>query len=91
MGVSESGAEFGEGNVPGTLGTDYVWPKTAKIQVLREAGMNIFRVPFLMERLVPDSLTGSLDSTYLADLKTVSNRLIGFIDIPVWILMWFPI
>ncbi|KAJ5112342.1 hypothetical protein N7532_000387 [Penicillium argentinense] len=70
MGVSESGAEFGESNIPGTLGTDYVWPKTAKIQVLREAGMNIFRVPFLMERLVTDSLTGSLDSTYLADLKS---------------------
>ncbi|KAK5791416.1 hypothetical protein VI817_006725 [Penicillium citrinum] len=70
VGVSESGAEFGEGNIPGTLGTDYTWPVTSKIQVLREAGMNIFRVPFLMERLVPSSLTGSLDATYLKDLKS---------------------
>ncbi|CAI7589684.1 unnamed protein product [Penicillium manginii] len=69
VGVSESGAEFGEGNLPGTLGTDYTWPVTSKIQVLRDAGMNIFRVPFLMERLVPSSITGSLDATYLKDLK----------------------
>jgi hypothetical protein len=35
--------------------------------------MNIFRVPFLMERLVPDSMTGTPATTYLADLKSVSN------------------
>ncbi|KAJ5113300.1 hypothetical protein N7456_001834 [Penicillium angulare] len=69
VGVSESGAEFGTA-IPGTLGTDYTWPTTSKIQVLRDAGMNIFRVPFLMERLVPDSMTGTPDSTYLGDLKT---------------------
>jgi endoglucanase len=34
--------------------------------------MNIFRVPFLMERLVPDSLTGSFDSAYLGNLTSVS-------------------
>ena len=71
--MSESGAEFGESNIPGTLGTDYTWPDTSKIQVLRDAGMNIFRVPFLMERLVPSRLTGTLDSTYLSDLKSVSD------------------
>lgn len=38
--------------------------------------MNIFRVPFLMERLVPSSLTGTLDATYLSDLKSVSELLI---------------
>jgi endoglucanase len=48
---------------------------TSKIQVLRDAGMNIFRVPFLMERLVPSSITGSLDATYLKDLKAVSEWL----------------
>ncbi|KAJ5176189.1 uncharacterized protein N7482_002066 [Penicillium canariense] len=70
VGVSESGAEFGEGSIPGTLGTSYIWPETSKIQVLRDAGMNIFRVPFLMERLVPTSMTSTPDSTYLADLKS---------------------
>jgi hypothetical protein len=35
-------------------------------------GFNTFRVAFLMERLVPDSPTGTLDETYLGDLKKVS-------------------
>lgn len=26
FGVSESGAEFGEGTIPGTLGKQYIWP-----------------------------------------------------------------
>ena len=26
FGVNESGAEFGSGSLPGTLGTDYTWP-----------------------------------------------------------------
>lgn len=71
--MSESGAEFGESNIPGTLGTDYTWPETSKIQSLRKEGMNIFRVPFLMERLVPSKMTGTPDSTYLKDLKSVSR------------------
>ncbi|KAJ5081216.1 hypothetical protein N7456_013454 [Penicillium angulare] len=70
FGASESGAEFGSGNIPGVLGTDYIWPDTSTIQTLYDAGMNIFRVPFLMERLVPNTLTSSPDATYLADLKS---------------------
>ncbi|KAJ5373278.1 Glycoside hydrolase superfamily [Penicillium concentricum] len=70
LGVSESGAEFGPGNTPGTLDKDYTWPKTSQIKILRDAGMNIFRVPFLMERLVPSSMTGSPDATYMAALKS---------------------
>lgn len=75
FGSNESGAEFGESNIPGTLGTDYTWPDTSKIQTLRDAGMNIFRVPFLMERLVPDDMTGSTDATYLKDLKEVASSI----------------
>ena len=26
IGVNESGPEFGEGHIPGRLGTDYTWP-----------------------------------------------------------------
>ncbi|PYI01827.1 glycoside hydrolase [Aspergillus sclerotiicarbonarius CBS 121057] len=69
VGTSESGAEFGSA-LPGTLGTDYTWPDTSKIEILRNKGMNIFRIPFLMERLTPDGLTGSFASTYLSDLKS---------------------
>jgi endoglucanase len=35
--------------------------------------MNIFRVPFAMERLVPGTLTSSPDATYLAALKSVRH------------------
>ncbi|KAJ6079341.1 hypothetical protein N7467_009094 [Penicillium canescens] len=71
FGVSESGAEFGQTNLPGVYGTDYIFPDTNAIQTLKGKGMNIFRVPFLMERLVPDSLTGSFDSAYLGNLTSV--------------------
>lgn len=34
--------------------------------------MNIFRIQFKMERLVPDSMTGAYDEAYLQNLTTVS-------------------
>ncbi|KAK4863995.1 hypothetical protein LT330_010205 [Penicillium expansum] len=73
FGANEAGAEFGSGNIPGELGTDYIWPSTSTIQTLRNAGMNIFRIPFAMERLVPGTLTSSADATYLASLKSTVN------------------
>ncbi|RJE23951.1 fCBD [Aspergillus sclerotialis] len=73
FGSNESGAEFGENNLPGTLGKDYIWPDKDAIQTLRDAGMNIFRVPFRMERLIPGGMTGSPDSKYMADLKSTVN------------------
>ncbi|KAJ5762601.1 uncharacterized protein N7511_005983 [Penicillium nucicola] len=73
FGSNESGAEFGNQNLPGVLGTDYIWPSTSAIQTLRNAGMNIFRVAFAMERLVPGTLTSSMDATYLSDLKSTVN------------------
>lgn len=39
--------------------------------------MNIFRIALMMERLVPDTLTGSLDATYLADLKEIVSYITG--------------
>lgn len=71
LGANESGAEFGEDNIPGTLDKDYTWPNTTAIQTLRDEGMNIFRVPFLMERLVPGDMTGSVGGDYLRGLKRV--------------------
>ncbi|CZR57275.1 related to cellulase precursor [Phialocephala subalpina] len=70
LGVNESGAEFGTTSIPGTLGTDYTWPNTSAIKTLMDKGMNIFRIPFLMERLAQGTMTASLDATYLAALKT---------------------
>ncbi|KGO74899.1 Glycoside hydrolase, superfamily [Penicillium italicum] len=73
FGANEAGAEFGSGNIPGELGTDYIWPSTSTIQTLQSAGMNIFRIPFAMERLVPGTMTSSADATYLASLKNTVN------------------
>ncbi|KFX94762.1 hypothetical protein V490_04201 [Pseudogymnoascus sp. VKM F-3557] len=77
FGVNESGAEFGNLNLPGVLGTDYTWPLPATIDTLVADGMNIFRIALMMERLVPDTLTGSLDATYLADLKEIVSYITG--------------
>ncbi|KAJ5615678.1 hypothetical protein N7537_000792 [Penicillium hordei] len=68
FGASESGAEFGETNLPGVYGTDYIFPDASAIQTLKEKGMNIFRVAFRMERLVPNSMTGEFDAGYLTNL-----------------------
>jgi endoglucanase len=77
FGVNESGAEFGEGNLPGTLGKDYIWPTTSSIDAFMNQGMNFFRVPFLWERLSPNGMTGAFDQTYLADLTSLVNHITG--------------
>lgn len=71
LGSNESGAEFGETKLPGVLGTDYIWPSASTIKTLHDAGMNIFRVAFRMERLIPNQMTGTPDATYMNDLKAV--------------------
>ncbi|KAJ5709349.1 endo-a-1-4-glucanase, partial [Penicillium malachiteum] len=71
FGANESGAEFGTDIYPGVYGTDYIFPDTSTIQTLIDDGMNIFRVTFLMERLVPTEMTGSFDEEYLSNLTYV--------------------
>ncbi|KAH0024947.1 endo-beta-1,4-glucanase, partial [Aureobasidium melanogenum] len=68
IGVNEAGPEFGERNIPGRLGTDYTWPDLDSISTFVNKGYNSFRVNFLMERLVPNEMTGSLDAAYLNNL-----------------------
>ncbi|KAJ5163098.1 Glycoside hydrolase superfamily [Penicillium coprophilum] len=68
FGTSESVAEFGEKNIPGVYGKDYYFPDASAIQTLAEKGMNIFRVAFKMERLVPGTMTGGFDAAYLSNL-----------------------
>ncbi|KAH8760554.1 extracellular endoglucanase [Diaporthe sp. PMI_573] len=70
-GVNESGAEFGQGNLPGTLGTDYTWPVHSTIDTLTAKGFNIFRVPILMERIIPSTLTGSINEAYFNGLNDI--------------------
>ncbi|EPS34262.1 putative endo-beta-1,4-glucanase [Penicillium oxalicum 114-2] len=73
FGASESCGEFGETHLPGVLGTDYTWPDQSAIKTLYDGGMNIFRVPFRMERLIPTSMTASPDAAYLQGLKSTVN------------------
>ncbi|KAJ3555099.1 hypothetical protein NM688_g2764 [Phlebia brevispora] len=79
FGVNESGAEFGNTNIPGVLGTDYTWPSPSSIDFFVGNGFNTFRIPFLMERLSPPAqgLTGSFDATYLSGLKTIVSYITG--------------
>ncbi len=50
-GTNLSGAEFGEGNIPGTYGTEYIYPTNEEIDYFVGKGMNTFRIPFRWERL----------------------------------------
>ncbi|KAJ0333275.1 hypothetical protein COL5a_000976 [Colletotrichum fioriniae] len=68
FGINQSGAEFGPGSLPGTVGKDYVFPDTNSITTLLNDGYTTFRVSYLMERLVPSGLTGTFDAAYLAGL-----------------------
>ncbi|KAL3466457.1 glycoside hydrolase superfamily [Aspergillus heterothallicus] len=72
FGVNESGAEFGEDNIPGVWGTDYIFPDPATISTLISDGFNIFRIQFKMERLTSE-ITGSFNQEYLQNLTSVVN------------------
>ncbi|KAF9042648.1 glycoside hydrolase [Hymenopellis radicata] len=75
FGVNEAGAEFGNANIPGTLGTDYIFPAESSIDYFVDLGFNFFRVPFLMERLVPPAtgITGEFDADYFGLLNDTVN------------------
>ncbi|KAK8166459.1 endo-beta-1,4-glucanase [Phyllosticta citrichinensis] len=75
FGINESGPEFGETNLPGTLGTDYVWPNLTTVGTFVQQGMNTFRVNFLMERLTENSMNATLNAAYLSDLKNTVNNI----------------
>ncbi|KAI5835096.1 glycoside hydrolase [Schizophyllum commune Tattone D] len=79
FGVNESCAEFGNQNIPGVKNTDYTWPSPSSIDYFIQDGLNTFRVPFLLERLAPPAsgITGSFDSTYLADLQSTVEYITG--------------
>ncbi|KAF7294516.1 CBM1 domain-containing protein [Mycena kentingensis (nom. inval.)] len=75
FGVNESGAEFGQGKIPGVLGTDYIFPAPSSIDFFVAQGFNTFRVPFQMERMVSPStgMTGALVSSYLGNYTATIN------------------
>ncbi len=64
-GVNLCGAEFGQYNLPGTYGTDYIYPDTDTIRYFLAKGMTTIRLTFRWERL-QRTLGGELDATELA-------------------------
>ncbi len=50
-GVNLSGADWGEGALPGVYNTNYTWPTKAEVDHFTALGMNVFRLPFRWERL----------------------------------------
>lgn len=75
-GVNIAGAEFGEQKIPGTLGTDYIYPSKADVDIYAKYRMNIIRLPFRWERL-QRTLGGDLDATELAQLRSVVDYATG--------------
>lgn len=53
-GVNLAGAEFGEGHMPGTFGTHYIYPDAAAFARFKSYGFDCIRLPFRWERLQPD-------------------------------------
>ena len=72
-GVNQSGAEFGNKNLPGQLNKDYTWPAHSSIDTLVGKGMTTFRIPIMMERAIPSKMTGTINETYFQGLTDVSN------------------
>ncbi|KAI9658343.1 MAG: Endoglucanase gh5-1 [Bathelium mastoideum] len=63
LGVSESVAEFGTA-IPGVWGKDFYFPDNDTISTLIGQGFNLFRVPFMMERMAVGSITANLQGPY---------------------------
>jgi len=79
FGVNESGAEFGSATWPGTWGVDFIFPAPSSIDYFVGLGFNFFRVPFLMERMVPPAtgITGPFAEAYLANYTETINYITG--------------
>lgn len=68
LGVNLSGAEWGDQNLPGQLGTDYTFHSERSYQYWASKGLGLIRLAFRWERLQPE-LHGPLDPGYLALLR----------------------
>jgi endoglucanase len=82
-GVNLASAEFGEHNLPGVYGTDYVYPEpNGNTNYFVKKGMNVFRLPFKWERL-QSSPGGALNAAELTRLRNnvnyITNSLNSFV------------
>ena len=75
-GVTVNGLEFGLGpkgpddifNYPGTFNYDFFSPKNVSLGYLESNGVNLFRIAFAWERIMPDLSTNELNSAYVSHL-----------------------
>lgn len=67
-GVNLAGADFGTGNLPGEFGSDYTYPTHEEVDYFTDKGMNVFRLPFMWERIQNDQ-NGPLNIAELARIK----------------------
>eukprot|EP01088_Endostelium_zonatum_P016820 TRINITY_DN469_c4_g1_i1.p1 TRINITY_DN469_c4_g1~~TRINITY_DN469_c4_g1_i1.p1 ORF type:complete len:334 (+),score=76.98 TRINITY_DN469_c4_g1_i1:36-1037(+) len=72
-GCAESCAEFGANVLPGVYGKNYIYPSNFSIDHLNSVGMNLFRIPFLWERMQP-TLNQPLDPQQLAYLTSTVHE-----------------
>ena len=73
-GVNLCGAEFGQHNLPGEYGTDYIYPDTDTIHYFLAKGMTTIRLPFRWERL-QRTLEGELDADELARMHATVDTI----------------
>jgi endoglucanase len=66
-GVNLAGAEFGQGNLPGTYNTHYTYPNQAEVDYFAGRGMNLVRLPFRWECL-QQATNASLNAAELSRL-----------------------
>lgn len=74
-GVSLSVAEWGN-TIPGTFGSDYVYPTHAEVDYFVGKGMTMLRIPFLWERL-QRTLNGPFDDAEVARLDDIVGYAVG--------------
>jgi len=69
FGVNLSGGAFGS-NIPGTYGTDYIYPGAADFDYYNGKGLTLIRLPFRWER-IQHSLNATLDPTEMGRIDAV--------------------
>jgi endoglucanase len=69
-GVNIAGGDFSADKLPGTYGTDYIYPDPTTIDYFAKKGMNIVRVPVLWER-IQRRLGGELENEEMRRLDRV--------------------
>ncbi|KAF8318152.1 cellulase-domain-containing protein [Clavulina sp. PMI_390] len=87
-GINEAGGEFGVRKpgvvgtgLPGRLGFDYAFLNTSTVPIwVDEHGLNIFRVPFLLERMCPlkYGLGAQFNETHFQEYETAINAITSY-------------